>query len=235
MGVYLRAKFEVSRKILTSFRLGSSFTPTHPPTSKRTPKTPTQITVKTLEIDNWIILLFLHEEYLHLSTHCRIALHQCRFSFRHYKVLCEIVITLKNFSSLYKPNKSSDINFINFVREGKKPKTAPCKGFLDLLHSDSEWNLKFDLDGMLVVALLLAVSTLPPYMSLFLMPTKKVIIIELTCPCEENMSQWHVEKSQKYYLRCCSIISNGWSVYFYAIEVSVRVFVLSQLEVTFVV
>ena len=52
MGVYLRAKFEVSRKILTSFRLGSSFTPTHPPTSKRTPKTPTQITVKTLEIDN---------------------------------------------------------------------------------------------------------------------------------------------------------------------------------------
>ena len=130
MGVYLRAKFEVFRKILTSSRLGSSFTTTHSPTSKRTPKTPTQITVKTLEIDNLIILLFMHEKYLHLSTHCRIALHQCRFSFRHYKVLCEIVITLKKFLSLYKPNKSSDINLINFVREGKKPKNAPCKGFV---------------------------------------------------------------------------------------------------------
>ena len=33
------------------------------------------------------------------------------------------------------------------------------------------------------------------------------------------MSQWHEEKSQKYYPLCCSIRSNGWSVYFYAIEV----------------
>ena len=51
------------------------------------------------------------------------------------------------------------------------------------------------------------------------MSTKKVIIIELTCPCEENMSQWHEERSQKYYPPCCSIRSNGWSVYFNAIEV----------------
>ena len=44
------------------------------------------------------------------------------------------------------------------------------------------------------------------------MSTKKVVVIELTCPCEENMSQW-------YYPLCCSIRSNGWSVYFYVIEV----------------
>ena len=51
------------------------------------------------------------------------------------------------------------------------------------------------------------------------MSTKKVIIIELTCPCEENLSKWHEEKSQKYYPVCCSIRSNGWSIYFCAIEV----------------
>ena len=69
----------------------------------------------------------------------------------------------------------------------------------------------------------------------FSISTKKVIIIELTCPCEENMSQWHKEKSQKYYPLWCSIRSNGWSVYSYAIEVDAggRV-VLSQLEVAFV-
>ena len=51
-----------------------------------------------------------------------------------------------------------------------------------------------------------------------------MIIIELTCPCEENMSQWHEEKSQKYYPLCYSIRSNGWSVYFCAIEVGARGF-----------
>ena len=45
MGVYLRAKFEVSRIILTGFRQGGNFTPPHP-TSKRTLKKPTQIRVK---------------------------------------------------------------------------------------------------------------------------------------------------------------------------------------------
>ena len=45
MGVYLCAKFEVSSIILTSFRRGS-FTP---PTSKGTPKKPTQIRVNEID------------------------------------------------------------------------------------------------------------------------------------------------------------------------------------------
>ena len=69
-----------------------------------------------------------------------------------------------------------------------------------------------------------AVSALRPDILLFSRSAKKVIIIELTCPCEENMRQWHEEKSQKYYPLCCSIRSNGWSVYFYAIEVGARGF-----------
>ena len=43
MGVHLRAKFEVSSIILTSFRQGGVIL--HPPTSKRTSKKPTQIRV----------------------------------------------------------------------------------------------------------------------------------------------------------------------------------------------
>ena len=61
------------------------------------------------------------------------------------------------------------------------------------------------------------------------MSPKKVILIELNCPCEENMSEQH-EKSQKYHPLSCSVRSNGWSVYFYAIEVGACGFVLSQLE-----
>ena len=74
---------------------------------------------------------FLSRKSICISAHilqaCEIALHQGRFSFRHDKVLCELEVILKNFLSSYKPNKSSDINFISFVREGKKPKSAPVK------------------------------------------------------------------------------------------------------------
>ena len=58
----------------------------------------------------------------HILGACKIALHQGRFSFRHDKVLCELVVILKNFLSSYKPNKSSVINFINFGSEGKNLK-----------------------------------------------------------------------------------------------------------------
>ena len=96
------------------------------------------------------------------------------------------------------------------------------------MHSATEWNLKFDLDGMLVAPLFFASV---PDILLFSVSSKKVIIIILTCPCEEDMSQWHEEKSQKYYPLCCSIRSNVWYVYFYHIEVGAGVFVLNQSEV----
>ena len=69
---------------------------------------------------------FLYRKSICTSTHIlgafKIALHQGRFSFRCDKVLCELVVILKNFLSSYKLNKSSVINFINFVKEGKKLK-----------------------------------------------------------------------------------------------------------------
>ena len=71
----------------------------------------------------------------HILGVCKIAPHQGHFSLNIKKVLCELVVTLQHFLSSYKPNKYPDINFINLVREGKKPKTTPCKSFLGILHS----------------------------------------------------------------------------------------------------
>lgn len=77
---------------------------------------------------------------------------------------------------------------------------------------------------MLVALVSLTVSTLCPNILLFSISTKKMIIIEVTCPCKENMSQWNEEKSQKYYPLYCSIRFNGWSVHFYVIEVGAQGF-----------
>ena len=49
MGLYVRAKFQVYRIILTSFRQGVVIPP--PTTTKRTPKEPTQVRLKQLSLN----------------------------------------------------------------------------------------------------------------------------------------------------------------------------------------
>ena len=91
----------------------------------------------------------------------KIAPHQVRFILRHDQVQFGLAVALKHFLSSYKPIRSFNINSINFVRDVKKKhKNAPTKVFLDILTSPSDWNLKFDLDEMLVVVVFLTISTL---------------------------------------------------------------------------
>ena len=70
MGVYLRAKLEVSSVILKSFRQGGNVTPHPTPTSKRTPKKPTQIRVKVMfkVLPYTFILINKEERYPKHST-----------------------------------------------------------------------------------------------------------------------------------------------------------------------
>ena len=51
---------------------------------------------------------------------------------------------------------------------------------------------------------------------------KQIIILELTCPCEENMSKWHSEKFQKFLALIEQIKYGGWVVDFSAVEVGAR-------------
>ena len=53
---------------------------------------------------------------------------------------------------------------------------------------------------------------------------KKVLLIELTCPCEENMEKWHDHKINEYLSLKSAIISRGWEVDLYAIKVGARGF-----------
>ena len=49
-----------------------------------------------------------------------------------------------------------------------------------------------------------------------------MILIELTCPCEENMEAWHNVKVNKYLPLKSVIENNGWSVDLFAVEVGAR-------------
>ena len=53
---------------------------------------------------------------------------------------------------------------------------------------------------------------------------KKLILIELTCPCEENMKNFHDEKLTKYLPLKTTIEFNGWTIHLFAVEVEARGF-----------
>jgi hypothetical protein len=48
------------------------------------------------------------------------------------------------------------------------------------------------------------------------------ILLELTCPLEENILQWHKTKTAKYAELCRDAEQLGWKVHFFAVEVGAR-------------
>ena len=60
------------------------------------------------------------------------------------------------------------------------------------------------------------------YITIFSNKLNRVILIELTCPCQENIEAWHKTKVNKY-LSLKSVIENiGWTVYLLAVEFGTR-------------
>ena len=68
----------------------------------------------------------------------------------------------------------------------------------------------------------IAFTELRPYITIFSKKLKRVILIELTCPCEENMEAWHNAKVNKYMPQKSVIEKNGWNVDLFALEVGAR-------------
>ena len=85
-----------------------------------------------------------------------------------------------------------------------------------------DWKLHSDCNSSLVIPPFITVSTLLPDILLYSTQTRTVIIIELTCPCEENMETWHTKKFDNYASLCADIRLNRWSVQLFSIEVGAR-------------
>ena len=64
------------------------------------------------------------------------------------------------------------------------------------------------------------ISQLRPDILLYSTSTKTVIILELTCPCEQNIESWQATKFGKYDPLSSAIKTNGWSIHFFAVEVA---------------
>jgi len=150
-----------------------------------------------------------------------VALEQGRFTFRHDLVLQEISNVLKSFLSSYKVS-SAPKKAIYFVKEGTTPKKQSKKTNHGLLHLAPDWIMLTDLNEKLIIPSFIVITQLRPDIVLFSKATKTVIILELTCPCEENMEEWHRVKFNKYEPLSEAIKCNGWAVHLFPIEIGAR-------------
>ena len=158
----------------------------------------------------------------HILGACKIALNQGRFTYRHDTVLNELVSSLNTFLETYEPQLTPIPFKIDFVKAGAKPRSKKRSPSIGLLHYSNDWKLLADSNSTLVIPAFITISTLRPDIVLYSMKTKTVVIIELTCPCEENMEAWHTKKFDKYASLCTDIKHNSWSVHFFAVEVGAR-------------
>ena len=123
---------------------------------------------------------------------CKFALSHGRFTFRHDNVLR---IIISNIRSSVKNIKSSVptlkqpiiIKFVKKRTRVKNKNSSPS----GILHQASDWVLLGHLHGTSSFPPHIAFTDLRPDITIFSSKLKRVILIELTCPSEENMEAWH--------------------------------------------
>ena len=151
----------------------------------------------------------------HILGACKVSLLQGRYTFRHDTVLRQFVEALKTFiSNIKEAVHVSAKSSITFVK--KRSKRTPPVG---ILHHASDWVLLADLNSNYCFPVHIAFTQLRPDITIFANSLRKVILIELTCPCEENMESWHSIKINKYLALKTIIGSDGWCVELFAVEV----------------
>ena len=119
--------------------------------------------------------------------------------------LRKIVSSLKTFiHGIESLNKEQNLvtkeqNFIKFVKKGTKVKHKKTAHVGNYTMHSADWILIADLDKRNNFPLHIFYTELQPDITIYSNSAKKVILINLTCPCEENMEKWHEYKIKKYH------------------------------------
>ena len=181
----------------------------------------------------------------HILSGCQQALK--RFRYRHdnvLRVLCHHICGFMNNHSsetAIRPrtlirrlgSEQKDLLPIRFVREGALVVRSPVCGTaakLGLLLRSDGWKLLSDLDKRLVFPAHIVVTNLRPDIVVYSDKSKTVIMIELTCPSEENFQKQHLAKLARYTDLEADCINAGWKVHLFAVEVGARGYAAQSLS-----
>ena len=108
------------------------------------------------------------------------------------------------------------------MQHHKKSGTKCSKTKNVILDLASDWIFLADVKGDYLFPFQLALTELHPDILLFSKSSKRAILLELTCPCDKNMENWHCQKLNKYTSLAKVIERNGWVVDLFAIKVGAR-------------
>ena len=146
----------------------------------------------------------------HVLSGCKVGLKQGRYRYRHDSVLRVIVHHLAGF--------------INGKKSGRRGNEM--KGLLNVAN---DWILLADLDRRLVFPDVIVVTSLRPDIVMYSMESDTVIMVELTCPCEENIEARNREKLAKYTTLVADCQIANWKVHLFAVEVGARGYAAQSL------
>ena len=124
---------------------------------------------------------------------------------------------------------------INFVRPGEMVESLLTKrkgyGNMGIMTAAKDWKVLVDLDKQLKFPQEVQVQTdKRPDLIMYSNSIKRIIWWELTCPVEENISDAHNKKLNKYAELQVDCQNAGWSCFNVAIEVGARGFAAESLQ-----
>ena len=158
----------------------------------------------------------------HILSGCSVALSQGRYTYRHDSVLRVLCHHVSGFLNNLPSHPSVVERSIKFVREGSKVTNKRKIHKRGLLFAATDWVMIADLGTRLVFPAHIHVTLLRPDIVIFSNMEKIIIMVELTCPVEENFQARHEQKLGNYDELKASCIENGWRCHLFAVEVGAR-------------
>ena len=170
----------------------------------------------------------------HVLSGCKVALAQGRYRYRHDSVLRVISHHLAGFinsinCSGKKVSVSRAVKLVRFVPEGVSPparvrQASPKVGLLSGA-DDCVY-----LDKKLVFRPHIMTTLLRPDIVIFSNTSSTVVMVELTCPSEENVERQHEAKLLRYTDLRADCELRGWKVHLFAVEVGARGYTAQSLS-----
>ena len=117
---------------------------------------------------------------------------------------------------------------ITFIKAGESSHRQPSRRYdqKSLLSPSHDWQVIMDFDSnQLLFPPEIANTNERPDIVLWSISTRSVILIELTCPAEENFCNAKERKLAKYAALCEQIRTNEWNVVLRTVEAGARGFV----------
>ena len=174
----------------------------------------------------------------HILSNCTVALNDERYTWRHNSVLFEIHKVIQSHVAERNAcvvNESLPHISTSFVPAGKPPTKSIKKLHSGLIAGSNDWKVLVDLpDSKYVFPPEIFATLERPDIVIWSGKLRKVLLIELTCPSEENIEVAQLRKQTRYLQLMDQITSNtNWSPSLYTIEVGARGFIAHSLERTF--